>query len=372
MSEFIPVNLPLIGEREKEYVGECLDTGWVSSEGPFVSRFEAAFAEQVDRRHAVTVCNGSMALEAAVAALRLGPGDEVIAPSFTIISCISAIVKAGATPVLVDCDAETWNMDVSRIERLITPRTRAIMAVHIYGLPVDMDPVLELAGRHGLHVIEDAAEAIGQSYRGRQCGGFGDISIFSFYPNKLVTTGEGGMIVTDDDELASRCRKLRNLFFTAESRFVHEEMGWNLRMTNMQAALGLAQLERLGQHRDRKREIGQRYNERFRQLEGVFLPVERTEYADNIYWVYGVVLKDDVPFDAVRAMLRLGDMQIGTRPFFCPMNRQPVFRNMGLFTDLSCPNAEHIYNRGFYIPSGLGMNDDQIERVADAVEELLA
>ena len=180
------------------------------------------------------------------------------------------------------------------------------------------------------------------------------------------------MIVTDDDELASRCRKLRNLFFTAESRFVHEEMGWNLRMTNMQAALGLAQLERLGQHRDRKREIGRRYNERFSQLEGVFLPVDRTEYADNIYWVYGVVLKDDVPFDAVRAMRRLGDMQIGTRPFFCPMNRQPVFRNMGLFTDLSCPNAEHIYNRGFYIPSGLGMDDDQIERVADAVEELLA
>lgn len=372
MSDFIPVNIPLIGEREKEYVNDCLETGWISSEGPYVEKFETAFARQVNRKYAITVTNGSMALEAAVAALRLGPGDEVIMPAFTIISCASAIVKAGATPVLVDCEASTWNMDVSNLEKYITPRTRAIMAVHIYGLPVDMEPVLELAEKYNLGVIEDGAEAIGQSFRGRPCGSFGDISVFSFYPNKLVTTGEGGMIVTDSLELSERCKKLRNLFFVPEARFVHEEMGWNLRMTNMQAALGLAQLERLDSHVARKIEMCKRFNDRFDSLDKLVLPVKQTGYAQNIYWVYGIVLGEAVPFDAKEAMRRLGERGIGTRPFFYPMNLQPVFRNMGLFRDVSCPVAERMYERGFYIPSGLGMTDDQVTRVADEVERLFA
>ncbi len=206
MNDFIPVNEPLIGQEEKDYIADCLESGWISSEGSYVSQFEAEFAKRAGRQHGIAVANGSMALEAAVTALGIGTGDEVIMPAFTIISCATAIVRAGAVPVVVDCEADTWNMDVAAVEALITPRTRAIMAVHIYGLPVDMDPLMELARKHGLLVIEDAAEAIGQTCRGRPCGSFGDISVFSFYPNKLVTTGEGGMILADSPELAERCR----------------------------------------------------------------------------------------------------------------------------------------------------------------------
>jgi perosamine synthetase len=202
----IPVNEPLLDGNEKKYLNQCIETGWISSEGPFVRQFEEQFAARVGRKHGIAVCNGSMALDAAVAALDIGPGDEVILPTFTIVSCAAAIVRAGAVPVVVDCDPHTWNMDVDLIEARITPQTKAIMVVHIYGLPVDMDPVLALAEKYGLRIIEDAAEMHGQTYKGRPCGSFGDISTFSFYPNKHVTTGEGGMIVTDDDDLAERCR----------------------------------------------------------------------------------------------------------------------------------------------------------------------
>lgn len=256
MSDFIPVNEPVIGEREKELVLECLNTGWISSEGPFVSQFEEAFSRRVGRKHGVACSNGTAALDLAVAALRLSPGDEVILPTFTIISCAAAIVRAGATPVVVDADPDTWNMVPEQVAAAITPRTAAIMVVHIYGLPVDMDPILELADRHQLAVIEDAAELIGGTYKSRPCGSFGHISTFSFYPNKHITTGEGGMVVTDDPDLAARCRSLRNLCFQPKQRFIHEELGWNYRMTNLQAALGLGQLERLDSALERKREIG--------------------------------------------------------------------------------------------------------------------
>jgi len=372
MNDFIPVNEPLIGQEEKDSIADCLETGWISSEGPYVSQFEAEFAERSGRQYGIAVANGSMALEAAVAALGIGPGDEVILPTFTIISCAAAIVRAGAVPVVVDCEADTWNMDVAAVEALISPRTRAIMAVHIYGLPVDMEPLMELARRHGLLVIEDAAEAIGQTCRGRPCGSFGDLSVFSFYPNKLVTTGEGGMILADTPALAERCRGLRNLCFIAESRFVHEELGWNMRMTNLQAALGVAQLHRLDAHLTRKIEIGHHYNERLGGIEALTLPLARTGYADNMYWVYGLVINDGIAMTARDAMQQLGKAGIGTRPFFFPMHQQPVFRKMGLFDGIHCPVAERIAVRGFYIPSGLAMNDAQVERVADAVVDLFA
>jgi perosamine synthetase len=367
----IPVNEPLLDGNEKRYLIECVETGWISSEGPFVRRLEEEFAARVGRKHGIAVCNGSMALDAAVAALRLGPGDEVILPAFTIISCAAAIIRAGATPVLADCDPKTWNMRVGEIAERITPRTKAIMAVHIYGLPVDMDPVLELAARRGLRVIEDAAELHGATYRGRPCGSFGDISTFSFYPNKHVTTGEGGIIVTDDAVLAERCRSLRNLCFQPGKRFVHEELGWNLRMTNMQAALGVAQLERLSEFVERKRRMGRRYTKLLSGVCGLQLPIERTGYAENIYWVYGVVLEDQVPFDAQAAMEKLAAQGIGTRPFFWPMHEQPVFQKMGLFPGSSHPTAERIARRGFYLPSGLALTDAMIETVAAAVREVI-
>lgn len=367
----IPVNEPLLEGNEKKYLNECIDTGWISSEGPFIHRFEEQFAMTVGRRHAIAVANGSMALDAAMVALDLSPGDEVLMPTFTIISCAAAIVRAGAVPVVIDADPVTWNMDVTLIEARITPRTKAIMVVHIYGLPCDMDPILSLAKTYGLRVVEDAAEMHGQTYRGRPCGSFGDISIFSFYPNKHITTGEGGMIVTDSDALADKCRDLRNLCFIPERRFVHEQLGWNMRMTNLQAALGVAQLERLSVFVDRKRAMGALYTKLLQGMPGMQLPLAATEYARNIYWVYGIVLSDDIGFDAKEAMSRLGAAGVGTRPFFWPMHEQPVFRRMGLFADTRCPVAENIARRGFYIPSGLALTEDQINTVAQAVREVL-
>ena len=368
----IPVNTPLLDGNEARYLAECIETGWISSEGPFVGQFERGIAALAGQRHGIAVSNGSVAIDAAITALDIGPGDEVIMPTFTIISCAAQIVRAGAIPVVVDADPVTWNMDVSRIAERITPRTKAIMVVHIYGLPTDMDPVMALAKQHGLHVIEDAAEVHGQTYRGRPCGSFGSLSTFSFYPNKHVTTGEGGMIVTDDDKLAERCRSLRNLCFKPSPRFVHEELGWNFRMTNLQAALGVAQLERLDQFLARKKRMGKVYTELLSGLKGVQLPATKTAYAENHYWVYGVVLDDDVPFDAAEAMKRLAQAGVGTRPFFYPMHEQPVFRKAGLFRNESHPVAERIARRGFYLPSGLALSEEQIAISANALRELLS
>lgn len=368
----VPVNEPLLSGNEKKYLAECIDSGWISSEGPFVKRFEDEMARRVGRRFGIAVCNGSLALDAAVAALRLGPGDEVIMPAFTIISCPAAVIRAGAVPVLVDSDPQTWCMDAKQIEAKITRKTRAIMVVHIYGLPVDMDAVIELADRHGLRIIEDAAEAHGLYYKDRPCGSFGDISTFSFYPNKHVTTGEGGMLLTDDAALAERCRLLRNLFFTPERRFVHDELGWNLRMSNLQAALGVAQLERLDEAIQRKRRMGSRYTTSLRGMAGVQLPCERTSYAENIYWVYGVVLDENTGLTADRAMEALRARGIGTRPFFWPMHRQPVFQGMGLFRSEHYPVAERLGQRGFYLPSGLALTDAQMDYVVGEFKALLS
>jgi perosamine synthetase len=366
MAMSIPVNTPVLDGNEEKYLAECIRTGWISSEGPAIKDFEQKFAAKIGRKFGIAVSNGTAALEMAVKALNLGPGDEVILPTFTIISCAAAVVKEGAVPVVVDADSKTWNMDISRLEEFITPQTKAIMPVHIYGLPVDMDPVIELARKNNLKIIEDAAEA----HRGKPCGTFGDLSIFSFYPNKLITTGEGGMILTDDAELAERCRSLRNLCFQPQRRFVHEELGWNYRMTNLQAALGLAQLEQWDTFIKRKRSMGRLYTQLLNGIEGVQLPPEKTDYTQNLYWVYGLVL-DEKYGTAETVMRRLSEISIGTRPFFWPMHQQPVFNTMGLFTHQSCPVAEKIAQQGFYLPSGLGLTEEQIVYVADSLKKVL-
>ena len=370
--DFIPVNEPMLDGNEKNYLLECIDTGWISSEGPFIKRFEQGMAASMGRKHGIAVANGTAALDIAVAALELAPGDEVIMPAFTIISCIAEIVRRGATPVLVDSDPVTWNMDVAQVAEKITPRTKAILVVHIYGLPVDMDPILALAAKHGLKIIEDAAEMHGQTYKGRPCGSFGDLSVFSFYPNKHITTGEGGMVLADDDRLAETCRGLRNLCFQPPRRFVHERLGWNYRMTNMQAALGVAQLERLDSFVMRKRAMGKHYTQALSSLASVQLPLPATNYAENIYWVYGMVLNDNVPFDAMEAMKRLARLGVGTRPFFYPMHWQPVLKEMGLFAGEHYPVAERLGERGFYIPSGMALTVEQMDEVIARVREVLS
>ena len=372
MSTFIPVNEPLLGGNEAKYLKECVDSGWISSEGPFVERFENGIAEITGRKHAIAVSNGTAAIDVAIECLGITAGDEVIVPSFTIISCLQQIVRVGAIPVVIDSDLSTWNMDVSKIEVKITEKTKAIMAVHIYGLPVDMSPLLEIAKRYSLKVIEDAAEMIGQTYYGKPCGGFGDVSTFSFYPNKHITTGEGGMVLTDNDDLADRCRSLRNLCFTSENRFVHERMGWNFRMTNLQAAVGVAQLEQLSNFVVKKRLIGDTYSSLLSKINGIQLPLRKTDYAKNIYWVFGLLIDEKHDLDAKSAMAALKAKGIGTRPFFFPMHKQPVFQNLGLFVNEVHPNSELMYSKGFYIPSGLALDNDQMVTVASEVLNLFA
>lgn len=370
MNDYIPVNEPLLNGNEKIYLSECIDTGWISSEGPFVKDFEDKLALRIGLKHGIAVSNGTAAIEAAITALGIGEGDEVIMPTFTIISCISQIVRSGAKPVLVDSDPITWNIDVSQIESKITSRTKAIMIVHIYGLPVDVDPIIDLARKYGLKIIEDAAEMHGQTYKGKPCGSFGDICTFSFYPNKHITTGEGGMILTNDDDLAERCKSLRNLCFRSDRRFIHDELGWNMRMTNLQAAIGVAQIERLDEFINIKRLMGARYTAMLAELPGVQLPLQKTTYADNIYWVYGLIIKESVKMTAEEAIKILAKKGIGCRPFFYPMHLQPVLKRMGFFHNEHYPVAERMYNKGFYIPSGMALTEIQMLRVVDALWEV--
>lgn len=368
---FIPVNEPLLNGNEKKYLCDCIDTGWISSEGSYVKKFEQMMSVSVNRRYGIAVSNGTAALEVAIQALEIGEGDEVIMPTFTIISCAMAVTKVGAIPVLVDCDVHTWNMNVGEIEQKITSKTKAIMIVHLYGLPVEVDKILALAKKYNLKIIEDAAEMHGQTYSNRPCGSFGDISTFSFYSNKHITTGEGGMVVTDDEKLAKRCRMLRNLCFREDVRYIHDEISDNYRFTNLQAAVGLAQLERLDEFIEKKRRMGKYYTERLRNMEGLTLPIERTPYAENIYWVYGIVLSKDIQVDNKAIQRLLLEEGIGSRTFFWCMHEQPVYQKQGLFLGEIYPNAEYLARKGFYIPSGIALTEEQMEQVVVGVKNVM-
>lgn len=368
--EFIPVNEPLLDGNEKKYLCECVDTGWISSEGAFVKRLEEEMASYVGRSYGAAVCNGTVALDLAVEALGFTRGDEIIMPAFTIISCVTALIHRGIKPVLVDSLPDTWNMDVSQIEEKITNKTKAIMAVHIYGLPVDMDPLLKLAAKYGLKIIEDGAEAHGLDYKGKKCGSFGDISAMSFYPNKHVTTGEGGMVLMDDDVLYQRCQSFRNLCHKPGYRFVHEELGYNYRMSNIQAAVGVAQLEKIEEHLQRKQRIGALYQELFAANKRFYKPLRETAYAQNAYWVFGLLMEKDDPMTAREVIELLAKEGIGCRPFFYPMHLQPALKKLGLFEGESYPVAEWLYEKGFYVPSGLGLTEEQQRYIGEKVNAL--
>jgi perosamine synthetase len=369
----IPVNTPLIGDKEKVYLMDCLDSGWVGSDGKYVTLFENAMANYVDRKFGISVSNGSAALDVALKSLQLVPGDEVIVPTFTIISPVQSIITAGAIPVFVDSNPVTYSIDVTKIEKRITSKTKAILAVHIYGFPCDMDPIMELAQKYSLIVIEDAAEMHGQEYKGKKCGSFGLISIFSFFPNKHITTGEGGMIMTDDSLIAERCKYYKNLCFNSERRFLHHDLGWNYRMSNIQAALGLGQLETISEKIKIKREVGNYYYNQFKKFELFELQPLKTDYSENIFWVNTIVLKDDFPHDAKWFMDQLNIHGIGTRPFFYCMHLQPVLKNYFLnsnYLNGEFSVAEKIMNRGFYIPSGLNLNSNELEYIVENVKKI--
>ncbi len=366
----IPVCEPLITKKEIEYVIDCLKSGWVSSAGKYIEQFEKGWASYCGMKHGVAVSSGTTALQIAVRLLDLKPGDEVIMPTFTIISCAQAVIYCGGKPVLVDIDSRNWQMDVSQIENVITNKTKAIMVVHIYGHPADMDPIIEIAKKNDLMIIEDAAEVHGAEYKGRRCGSFGDISVFSFYANKLITTGEGGMVLTNNDEFAERAKALRNLCFQKSRRFYHDELGYNFRLTNIQAALGVSQMERIGKIIERKREIAHKYNELLKNVSGIELPYEES-WAKSIYWVYGIVIKEEMGMNAEQFAKKLLEKGIETRPFFLGMHEQPVFKKMGLFAKERYPVSERLSRQGLYIPSGLTIKNSEIEYICKTIRDVL-
>jgi len=366
----VSVNEPYLFGNEKKYLLQCLNDGFISSSGKFVKEFEKKFAKRVNRKFAITVSNGTAALQLAFEALNIKKNEEVILPSFTIISCILPIIRGGAIPVLIDSDPLTWNMDVNKIEKKITSRTKAIIAPHIYGLPIDMDPLLKIAKKYKLKVIEDAAEVLGLKYKNKECGSFGDVSTFSFYANKHITTGEGGIIVTDNKEIAEKCKSLRNLCFNNKKRFVHYDLGWNYRFTNLQSAIGIAQLEKLNKFIIKKRNIGKIYNKELSKIKIFHTPLEKKKYAKNIYWVYGLVLKKNSPITLDFLMKKLKKEGIETRNFFWPLHQQPVLKKMGLFKKTKLPVAEYLSKNGLYLPSGLALTSLQQKYVVKKIKKI--
>jgi len=368
----VPVNEPYLFGNEKKYLLKCLKDGFVSSSGRFVKKFEEKFAKRVNRKFAISVSNGTAALQLAFEALNLKKNDEVILPSFTIISCILPVIRCGAKPILIDSDPITWNMDVNKLEEKITSRTKAIIAPHIYGLPIDMDSLLKITRKYKLKVIEDSAEVLGLKYKGKECGSFGDVSTFSFYANKHITTGEGGMIVTNDKKIAKKCRSLRNLSFNNKRRFLHHELGWNYRFTNIQSAVGLAQLEKLNRFVIKKRNIGKIYNKGLSKIKIFNIPLEKKEYAKNIYWVYGLVLKKKSPIKLETLMKELRKEGVETRNFFWPLHEQPILKKMGFFKKIKLPVAEHISRNGLYLPSGLSISASQQKYVINKIKKIIS
>lgn len=366
MKQFIPVCEPTLHGKELEYVTDAVASGWISSAGRYITDFEEKFSEYCGVKYGVSCSNGTKAIHLALMAVGIKAGDEVILPSFTMIGSCNPIVQIGAKPVFVDSELKTWNMDPAQIEKKITSKTKAIMVVHIYGHPVDMDAVLKIARKHDLIVIEDAAEAHGAEYKGRKAGSLGDIACFSFYANKILTTGEGGMVVTNNEKWAERARKLRNHFF-GEPRFLHQEVGYNYRLTNLQAAIGLAQLERVDELVSARRKNAQLYNSLLKDLPGIVLPAEEP-WAKNVYWMYGIVVGKPFPLTMPQLREELQKRGIETRTFFIGMHKQPAYAHLGV--QGSFPNTEYLEKNGFYLPSSSHLTEEEIKFITDAIKEI--
>lgn len=368
MPNFLPVCEPLLAGNELKYVTDAVSTGWISSAGKYVTDFERAFADYCGVRHGIAVCNGTVALHLALKALGVGPGDEVIIPDFTMIASALAVCYCGAMPVFIDADAATWNMDPTAVAAKIRPATKGIMAVHIFGNPCDMHALHTLAEAHDLWVMEDAAEAHGACYRGKKAGALSRIAAFSFFANKNITTGEGGMVVTDDDELATSCRYFKNMCFPLDAPrdYLHAHIGYNYRMSNLHAALGLAQTERAEYYAHVRKAHGQLYRARLSEVPGVQLQ-KITGGGESVYWMNGLALTPEYGRTRAATIAHLRDNGVDTRLFFNGMHRQPALKNFGCFCDSVYPVSDMLADNGFYLPSGSGLSDDDINRVCDLI-----
>lgn len=361
----IPVSQPALVGNEKKYVLDCLDSNWISSNGKYIHLFEQEFADYLGVKHALTCCNGTVALHLALLALGIGFGDEVIIPTLTYVATANAVTYNGAIPVLVDCEPDTWNIDPSKIENLITSRTKAIIPVPLYGHPCDMIPILEIAQRHGLYVVEDAAEAVGARYMGKLCGSIANISTFSFYGNKTITTGEGGMVVTNDDELAAKVRLFKSQGMEPTRRYWFSQIGYNYRMTNIQAAIGLAQMENIDLLLAKRREIAGWYNEHLSGIPGIKLPAIK-KYAAHSWWLYSILIENEYGESRDAVMDRLSEGGVESRPFFYPMHVMPVYSVGGTFFDV----AMDVSHKGINLPTFYGLCEQQVVHVATLLREI--
>ncbi len=363
----ISVAAPKFSGAEKIYVNEALESTWISSRGPFIERFEAAVAEMAGTRHAIACNNGTTSLHLALAAMGVGPGDEVIMPALTYIATANCVRYCGATPVLVDNDPRTFNVDPAAIEQAVTPRTKGVMVVHLYGQSADMAPILEAADRLGLWVLEDAAEAHGARYRGRPVGGLGRCGSFSFFGNKIVTTGEGGAVTTDDDDLAARMRLLRSQGMDADRRYWHPVVGYNYRMTNVTAAIGVAQMERLPEALEKRRAIAAAYDERLAGLAGLIEQPFVADDCEHAFWMYTVMLGDAVKATRDEVMGMMEADGIETRPIFYPINQMPPYFD----PDLKAPNAVRCASRGMNLPTHELLSEADIDRVCETLKRIV-
>lgn len=363
-ASIIPVAEPLIGERELAYVTDAVRSGWVSSKGPYVTAFEAAIARMCATDHAVAVSSGTTGLHLALAALGVGPGDEVIVPAYTFVATASVVRHVGATPVIVDVDPGHWCIDPTAIAQRITPRTKAIIPVHLFGHPAEMDAILRLAHDRGIKVIEDAAEALGAEFDGRPTGGLGDVGVFSFFGNKLITTGEGGMVVTQDRALAERMRMLRDHGMDPERKYWHPEVGFNFRMTNLQAALGVAQAEQVGVFLARKREIGRRYVEALRPLRGLTFQ-QTAPWANSSFWLFTMLIEETFGMDPTQLGAALLARGVDSRPGFVPLHSMPPYRCAGPY-----PVADRLGRQALSLPCAVSLTEEQQEYVIESVREL--
>lgn len=368
--KIIPVNEPIFIGNEKKYLADCINQRWIGSDGKYVKLFEKKLSRFVKRKFGIAVSSGTAALDIAFASLNLKKNDEVILPSFTIISCLNPIIRANAKPVFIDVDPETWNMDLKQIEKKITKKTKAILAVHIYGLPTYMPKIIRLAKKYKLIVIEDASEVIGQKINKRMCGSFGDISTFSFYTNKHITTGEGGMIFTNNKKLAKKFESLKNLCFE-KKRFFHKEIGWNYRMSNIQAAIGLAQYENINKIVKLKRKFGNLYYEKLKKIKHITLQPKKTFYSNNIFWVIGLVIKNK-KYKVEKIRKSLFTKGIQTRPFFWGLHKQPLLKKYNYPQKENLPHTEFLSKNGFYLPSGLGLTTKQINYVCLKLKKIFS
>jgi perosamine synthetase len=363
---FIPVAEPLLAGNELRYVTECIQTGWVSSLGKYVRDFEEQFAHYCGVRYGVATFNGTVALHLLASTLNFGPGDEIIMPSLTYVATANSMRYTGARPVFVDSERQTWNIDPKKVVEAITPRTKAIIAVHLYGHPADMDPLREIAASHNLLLIEDAAEAHGACYKGQRSGSLSDAAIFSFYGNKIITSGEGGIIVTNNQAWAERAFFLENQGRYSDNPYWHPEIGYNYRMTNIQAAIALAQLERIDEMIAIRRRNAAHYQRRLAGVRGLTPPPE-TSWAENVYWMYSVLVEDDFGLSRDELRIKLRQANIETRPFFYPVHTLPMYQ-----IGQSFPVAEDLSRRGLNLPSGATLTPDQIDYICDTIMSLAA